>query len=154
MDVLERLELFGVMVDAERRAVAAELRRLLYAAHDVVFRKGESADSLYILARGRVRVVDHDASGRRIELAELAAPAYFGEMGLLTGQPRLATVIAIDDAVCYQLGKAGFDAILQAGTDAALKALDAAARAKHAHGGAGDLLRRIRHFFALPGDPG
>ena len=168
VDVLEHLELFGVLVDGERQAVATELRRLLYAAHDIVCRKGEAADSLYILARGRVQIVEQDATGKRMELAQLAAPAYFGEMGLLTGQPRGATVIAAEDVVCYQLGRAGFDAIIkarpeiadalahvlsrrQAENDARLKALDAAARAKHAQGGAHDMLRRIRHFFALPG---
>jgi CRP-like cAMP-binding protein len=168
VEVLEQLELFSVLVDAERHMVADELKRLLYAGHDVVFRKGESADSLYILARGRVRIVEQDAAGHRMELAELTAPAYFGEMGLLTGQPRGATVMAEDDVVCYQLGKAGFDEILkarpqiaealahvlslrQAENDAKLKALDEEARAKHALGGAREIVRRIRRFFGLPG---
>jgi small-conductance mechanosensitive channel/CRP-like cAMP-binding protein len=168
IEVLEQLELFGVLVDAERQAVAAELRRLLFAAHDTVFRKGESADSLYILARGRVRIVEQDSEGHRMELAELTAPAYFGEMGLLTGQPRGATVVAEEDLVCYQLGKAGFDEILkarpeiaeslahvlsmrQAENDAKLRALDEEARARHALGGAREIVRRIRRFFGLPG---
>jgi CRP-like cAMP-binding protein len=148
--------------------VAAGLRRLPFTPGDVIFRKGESADSLYVLAHGRVRIVEEDANGRRKPLAELAAPDYFGEMGLLTGQPRGATVIALDDVLCYRLNKAAFDATLNArpeiveslghaldqrmaANDATLKALDADARARRAVGGASEMVRRIRQFFALPG---
>lgn len=169
--VLAQIELFGALTQPEREAVAAGLRRLPYATNDIVFRKGESADSLYILARGRVRIVDEDGSGRRMALAELSAPDYFGEMGLLTGQPRRATVVANEDVLCYGLGKSAFDAVLkarpeiadslgqvlarrQAENDATLKAAGAEARAKHVMGGALEIVRRIRQFFALPGDRG
>ena len=49
-------------------------------------------------------------------VATLRAPAYFGEGGLLLGQPRAATVVAVGDAVCYRLDKKGFDAIIQGAT--------------------------------------
>jgi len=167
-EVIARIELFGMLSDQERDAVATGLRRLPYARGDVIFRKGESADSLYILARGSVRIMDEDADGRRTPLAELVAPDYFGEMGLLTGQPRGATVVADEGALCYRLSKSAFDATLKARpeiaealanvlarrmaeNDATLKALDADSRTKRAAGGALDMVRRIRHFFALPG---
>jgi small-conductance mechanosensitive channel/CRP-like cAMP-binding protein len=165
--VLDQLALFGVLTQGEREAVADGLRRLPYATNDIVFRKGESADSLYILARGCVRIMDEDASGRRMPLAELSAPDYFGEMGLLTGQPRGATVMANEDVLCYSLSKSAFDAVLKARheiadslgvvlahrmaeNDATLRALDAETRAKRAVGGALEIVRRIRKFFALP----
>jgi small-conductance mechanosensitive channel/CRP-like cAMP-binding protein len=167
--VIDHLELFGGLTQPEREAVADGLRRLPYATNDLVFRKGEEADSLYILARGRVRIMDEDANGRRMALAELSAPNYFGEMGLLTGQPRGATVMANGEVLCYSLNKAAFDAVLkarpeiadslghvlarrQAENDATLKALDAETRARRAVGGALEIVRRIRQFFALPGD--
>jgi CRP-like cAMP-binding protein len=164
MAMLDRLELFSVLVDAERAAVAKELHRLPFVAGETVFAKGESADSLYILAEGGVRIVDVDASGREADLAELAAPAYFGEMGLLTGQPRGATVIAATDALCYRLDKAGFDVILRGRPEIveALSTLLAQRQAQnvaraaergaalHADSGhAADLVRLIREFFAL-----
>lgn len=168
--VLERSELFGVLLPDERAAVAADLKRCPYVAGDIVFHKGEPADSLYLLAEGRVRIVDEEGGAHRMQFAELTAPAYFGEMGLLTGQPRGATVLAEDDVLCYRLDKAGFDAILKARleiaeelahviahrhaeNDATLKS-DAEARARHARRGAHDIVRRIRQFFALPDDAG
>ena len=165
--VVEQSELFHVLTDAEREEVARGLRRMPYASGDIVFRKGESADSLYILQRGTVRVMDEDDTGRRTPLAELHAPDYFGEMGLLTGQPRGATVVAGGDSLCYRLSKSAFDATLkarpeivdslghvlarrQAENDATMKALDSDARARRANGGTMDMVRRIRKFFALP----
>jgi len=164
--VVERLELFHALVDEERAAVAASLKRLPFASGELVFRKGDSADSLYILVEGVVHIFDEDGSGQRKHLADLSAPAYFGEMGLLTGQPRIATVVAATDVLCYRLGKQAIDGVLrarpevaealanalavrQAENDATLRALDAESRRRSA-GGAMDLLRKIRQFFALP----
>jgi small-conductance mechanosensitive channel len=162
---LSDIELFAVLHGTEREAFARGLRRMSYAANDVVFRKGEAADSLYILAEGTVRILGEDEHGTRTTFAELHAPAYFGEMGLLTGQPRGATVVAAEDVLCYRLDKSGVDAVMQARpaiadslaqvlvqrqaeNDAKLRAAGAPARSS---GGAHELVRRIRSFFGLPG---
>src|SRR4029079_7649606 len=106
------------------------------------------------------------ATGTRPRLATLNAPAYFGEMGLLTGQARTANVIAETDVLCYRLDKAGFDAILrarpelvnllstvvarrQAENDATLQAADADARARMAVSRASELVRKIRQYFDI-----
>jgi small-conductance mechanosensitive channel/CRP-like cAMP-binding protein len=162
---LSRIELFASLTDAERAALAASLERHPFADGDVLFRQGDAADSLYILTTGRLAVYD-ESGGSRTRLASLAAPDYVGEMGLLTGQARGATVVADRDALCYRIDKAGFDAILtrrpeivealshvlarrQADNDATLAALSAEDRGKRARGRAGELVRRIRQFFKL-----
>jgi small-conductance mechanosensitive channel/CRP-like cAMP-binding protein len=164
---LSRIALFASLTDAERASLAMTLTRQPFAAGDVLFRQGDPADSLYVLGEGRLGVYD-EAGGTRRHLASLAAPDYVGEMGLLTGQPRGATVVALDDALCYRIDKAGFDAILrsrpeiveqlsqvlaqrQADNDATLAALSSEDRGKRAKGRAGDLVRRIRQFFRLHG---
>jgi len=168
LDVLSRLTLFAELTEGERRALAAELTDAPYVAGDVISREGEVSDSLFILAAGSVEIVRDatDASGERKHLADSTAPDHFGEMGLLTGQARSATVVARTDALCYRLEKRGFDAILQArpqiaealsqvvaarllANDATMQALDDVARRKRASGTAGELLRRIRVFFDL-----
>jgi len=165
LSVLASSDLFGALTAEERSALAPALQACLYAGHDVVFRTGETADSLYLLAQGAVRVVTDDKTGRH-DLARLTAPSYFGEMGLLLGQPRAATVVAEGEALCYRLDKKGFDAILQARpeladnlarvlaqrqaeNDATIRALDAEAQARHAGNRTTDLVRRIRHFFGI-----
>ena len=165
---LARIDLFAALTDAERRALAAELADCPYVADDVIARQGEAADSLYILAHGRVGVYDDSAggTGARDHLATLEAPSVFGEMGLLTGQARGATVIAECEVLCYRLDKTGFDAIVrarseliepmsmvvvarQSSNDAKLQALSADARARQASYSAAELVRRIKSFFAI-----
>ena len=165
---LGRIELFAPLTDEERRALATELSGRMFVKNDLISRKGEAADAMYVLADGTVAIYgDPDAAtGTRPRLATLNAPGYFGEMGLLTGQARTANVIAETDVLCYRLDKAGFDAILrarpeladglsavvakrQAENDATLQAADADARARMAVSRASELVRRIRQFFNL-----
>jgi CRP-like cAMP-binding protein len=164
---LSKLELFAPMTSEERRALASELTDCTYVRNDVISRRGEVADSLYVLAQGKVAIYGEAEAGHtRPRLATLEAPMHFGEMGLLTGQARTATVIAESDVLCYRLDKSGFDAILrarpeladgfakvvakrQAENDATLQAADADARARMAVSRASELVRRIRQFFEI-----
>jgi small-conductance mechanosensitive channel/CRP-like cAMP-binding protein len=167
--LLRRIELFAVLTEGEQRALAAELVDCPFVAGDVISRQGEVADSLYVLARGRVDVfrnADGAAAGGRARLATLEAPACFGEMGLLTGQARTATTVACDEVLCYRLDKPGFDAVVLArpelieelskvqaariaSNDATLHALDEEARARRTSSLAAELLHRIQSFFGV-----
>lgn len=165
---LAAIDLFASLTDGERAVLAHQLTTSAYVPDEIVFRAGEPADSLYLLAQGRVEIVAEDGKGGRHKLATLSAPAYFGEMGLLLGQPRAATVVAAGEAVCYRLDKKGFDTIIharpvlaemlaqilaerQAANDATLHALDAEGRAKRQVGRTKDLMNRIQQFFGLSG---
>lgn len=169
--LLARLPLFAVMTEGEQRALATELSTVQYLAGDIISRQGEYSDSMLILADGSVAVYrdaagSRDGAGERQHLADLVAPDYFGEMGLLTGQSRSATVIARDDVTCYRLSHDGFDAILRArpelaevmaqkvaerhlASDAKLRAMSDDARARHSSGRAVELVQRVRAFFGL-----
>ena len=165
---LARIDLFAALTETERRVLASELTDCPYVTDDVITRQGEAADSLFILAHGRVGVYDDSAggTGARDHLATLEAPACFGETGLLTGQARQATIVALDEVHCYRLDKAGFDSIVraraelldpiskvvvarQSANDAKLLALSAEARARANSYSAAELVRRIRSFFSL-----
>jgi small-conductance mechanosensitive channel/CRP-like cAMP-binding protein len=165
--VLEHLPLFASLTESERRVLAAELTDAPFLAGDIISREGEVSDYMFVLASGSVAVYrGAEADRARRLLTELHAPDYFGEMGLLTGQARSATVIAQNDVRCYRLDRQGFDAILrarpalaqalsetvaqrQAANDATLKALSDEARARQANGRAAELVRRIQTFFGL-----
>ena len=169
-EMLGRLELLAVLTEGERRALAAELVDCPYVAGDVIFWQGEVAESLFILARGRVDIfrsaAEGSPAGARARLATMEAPAHFGEMGMLTGQARTATAVALDEVLCYRLDKKGFDAIVvarpelaealskvlaarQAANDVTLQSFDAETRAWAAKNRAEDILRRIQTFFGL-----
>jgi small-conductance mechanosensitive channel/CRP-like cAMP-binding protein len=167
--LLRSLELFAPLTDDETHALAAQLIATPFGPGDIATRQGEPSDSLYILARGQVGVFRDAAPGSspaRQRLAALAPPAYFGEMGLLTGQARTATVTAEAEVLCYRLDKTAFESIIQArpeladamsqtvaarqaANDATLASLSAEARARATGTRAGELLRKIRQFFGL-----
>ncbi|HEX7328552.1 MAG TPA: mechanosensitive ion channel family protein [Casimicrobiaceae bacterium] len=163
---LATMNLFASLTDDERATLARTLTTELYAGGDTIFMTGEPGDSLYLLAAGRVEIVGTDAQGASHRFATLDAPAYFGEGGLLLGQPRGATVIASGEARCYRLVKADFDRIVrarpalveklaavlaerQAENDATLQALDADAREARAAGRTADFMRRMQQFFGI-----
>jgi CRP-like cAMP-binding protein/small-conductance mechanosensitive channel len=167
---LRAVELFAALTDEERAGLAEAVHPMLYVHGEVLFRQGDAADCLFVLVRGRIAVYDEREPGERRPLAALHAPAYVGEMGLLTGQPRAATVVADGDVECLRVDRAGFDAILrnrpeivdelshglarrQAENDATLQALDDVARRAGERGRAHELMRRIRQFFSLSGAP-
>jgi small-conductance mechanosensitive channel/CRP-like cAMP-binding protein len=165
--LLGSLELFAPLTEDERQALATQLVPTPFGHGDIATQQGEPSESLYILARGKIGVFrEGEHGGARKRLAELSAPAFFGEMGLLTGQARTATLIAESEALCYRLDKSGFEAILrarpeiadamsktvterQAANDATLATLSAEARARATGTRASELVRRIRSFFGL-----
>ena len=167
VSLLRSLELFTPLTEDETQALGAQLRPVPLASGDIVTKQGEPSDSLYILARGEVAIFrdGEHRQGRKL-LAKLTAPAFFGEMGLLTGQARTATIIAESEVLCYRLDKSGFESIIQArpelaeamsrtvatrqaANDATLASLSAEARAQATGTRASELVRRIRSFFGL-----
>lgn len=80
-----------------------------FAAEEVVFRSGDPGDALYIVAQGHVEVIN-DNSGHT--LAELGPGQAFGEMALLSGGTRTATVCCTADSHLLVIDKADFDRLL------------------------------------------
>lgn len=88
----------------ERCAAPVELE-----AGETLFRAGDPSDALYVVRTGRLQVMQED----RV-LTELGRGAVLGELGLLTGAPRSATVRAVRDSVLVRLTRAQFDAVADA----------------------------------------
>jgi small-conductance mechanosensitive channel/CRP-like cAMP-binding protein len=109
---LSSVELFGHLDDGERRALARAARRTPFGRAEVITRQGAKANWLYVLSKGDVEVRITSPDGDR-RVAVLHAPSFFGEMALMTGQPREATVVAISEVECLRIDKADFQGILQ-----------------------------------------
>ena len=116
---------------------------------------------MYLIIKGEAKVVIEGPDGR-LPVATLRDGAIFGEMGLLTGEARSATVVATTAVDCYRLDKEGFAKVLQQRPEVA-KEMTAIVEARNAQRGVllaaagqpvastGDLLARIRSFFSLRG---
>lgn len=107
----------------------SEIRELLpiigvkeYAAGQTLFREGDAADSWYALYRGKVDVIKNVGTDRK-EIYPLNPGACFGEIALLDGAPRSATIQAIDDSVVLQISRPAFEELLDQNHAVAYKLL-------------------------------
>jgi small-conductance mechanosensitive channel/CRP-like cAMP-binding protein len=112
LKALAGVDLFAPLDDRERQTIAERLVHAPFARGDVMTRQGAEAHWLYIIASGQAEVVWEAPTGERRVLTRLPPGSTFGEMGLMTGAPRSATVVAASDVECYRLDKASFEGIL------------------------------------------
>jgi small-conductance mechanosensitive channel/CRP-like cAMP-binding protein len=112
LELLQRVGILAPLDDAARIAVADGLHHTVYGVGEVIMRAGEPGDSLYIIRSGSV-AVRLGVDGLEKEVATLGEGDFFGEMSLMTGEPRRATVVARADAECYVIDRALFQQILR-----------------------------------------
>jgi small-conductance mechanosensitive channel/CRP-like cAMP-binding protein len=108
---LRQIDLFRPLSDEELSRAAARCRPLHYAAGERIIEEGAPGDSFFILDRGEVEV-SKEMGGVRRPLARLMEGQFFGEMALLTGEKRAATVVAATDVDLFTLDKTGFHDII------------------------------------------
>lgn len=77
-------------------------------AHTVLFHQGDSADSMYVILTGAVKVVGEDTQGVTFELSQLHAGEFFGELALIDGGTRSATIETIENSSFFMLGREDF----------------------------------------------
>ena len=119
--MLAGVELFQSLSAEEMERLASSAKLNLYAAGENLCRQGEAGDSFYIIREGQVAVLVGEADGRQVTAAHLGRSAFFGEMSLLTGEPRSGTVTAETDVEVLRVSKQDFAGLLQANTNLALK---------------------------------
>jgi small-conductance mechanosensitive channel len=166
-EAIKRVDLFHTLTPEELRSIAAGLKSAPFVPGEAMTRQGAEAHWLYLIARGQAEVrvsVDGGATSERVAL--LRDGDFFGEMGLMTGEPRSATVVALTDVECYRLDKETFKAALQSRPEIAQDISGVLARRRVELETAkedltednkrarlqyhqGDLLRRIQNFFTL-----
>lgn len=159
---LAGVDLFGNFTEAELTALAEKLTIAPFVKGCTITRQGRVAHWLYLIISGDADVWVED-NGKRTHIATLKPGSVFGEMGMMTGEPRRATVTARTDMECLRLGKAGFESVLRARPDIAAEIsrviiarrgeLDTAREAASADAVAQPqheaLMSRIRGFFGL-----
>jgi len=112
MDTLRKQKFFQCMDDAQIDRLLAPAKLLRFGRGESLITQGSEGDSMFVLVSGSVDVhVNHD--GQLTYVATLKAGDYFGEMSLLTGEKRSATVIANSDCETLKIDKMSFAEILQ-----------------------------------------
>ncbi len=165
LEAIARVDLLESLGPDERRRLAERLRFAPFARGEAMTHEGDTDDGLYMIVAGEAAVRIGAGPGN-YEVARLQAGQFFGEMSLLTGEKRAATVIALSDVTTYRLDKAAFEELVRlrpeiADTvadllterrlhlDAARETVDETTRASQRQTTRQDILGRIKGFFNL-----
>jgi len=160
--VIESVEVFAPLSAEEKEAVARSAIRSVYAPGELILRRGDPGDSMFVIYRGNVQVRLPSRDGNPQQVAELKAGNFFGEMALLTGEPRNADVITVSEVETLEIRKAVLQQLLDNNTALAEALsrtiserqvrLDEYARAmpeEERRVKAQTILRRMQRFFRL-----
>jgi small-conductance mechanosensitive channel/CRP-like cAMP-binding protein len=98
--LLASVDLFASLDPERRSEIALATKSRVYGNGEAIVRQGEPGQSMYVIGSGAAVVV---LEPDRREVAKIEAGGYFGEMSLLTGEPRTATVLARGDTVVMEI---------------------------------------------------
>jgi CRP-like cAMP-binding protein len=152
--------MLGPLTPEQIGRLAEENVERVYAAGEPVIRQGTPGDSLFVIMSGRVEVTVVQEGAPSVRLATLEEGDYFGEMSLMTGAPRSATVAALVETRLLEVGKESFRRILAAQPNL-VEQLGAALQLRQSERAQAmasvdrsipesqDMFQRIREFFSM-----
>ncbi len=111
--VLEGLAILKLLPDDSRRLVVESFVQVSHGFGEVIVAEGDDADAFYVIVSGPARVLRRGDRGEEVSLGSLGAGDTFGEIALLEGGDRTATVRASGDLEALKLDKAIFKAVVQ-----------------------------------------
>ncbi len=164
--LMEKVEMLTALSTPELQKLVTHVKRETYAMGEIPVRQGDAGDSFYIIKSGKVDVVVEKSPGEQVVVATLGPGNFFGEMSLLTGAVRTASIHVNEDAEFIVIDKDSFASTLvnnpsiaeslsrilserQAGLDAERERLDPAMLESRKKDVSGRMLSNIKEFFGL-----
>ena len=111
--LLRNVPLFSSLSDAQLEKLASLATTKVYPKETVIFFEQDEGDTLFVINRGRVKVAKISDEGKEIILAILGANEFFGDMSLLDGEPRSATVIALEETEVSTIRRNAFTMLVK-----------------------------------------
>jgi CRP/FNR family cyclic AMP-dependent transcriptional regulator len=136
VELLKQVPIFSQMDDAELSGLRGIMDLVHFTPGQGIIHEDEAGDEFYVLVEGHAQVLVMDATGAEVVVEELGPGGFFGEMSMLTDEPRAATVKAVDEATTLSLERQEFFDFLM----------------RHPHAGIDVLTvlsRRLNHISAL-----
>jgi small-conductance mechanosensitive channel/CRP-like cAMP-binding protein len=103
--ILKDIEFLQVLTNGQLQALAERLETQIFARGEVICRQGEPGETFYIIKKGQVEVAAHDGQGGVTFKRTIGPGEFFGEISLMTGEPRNATVTAVEETAVLTIGK-------------------------------------------------
>jgi len=117
---LREVPLFSEMDEQEVAGIRTIMREMKFKAGQVIIREGEIGDLFYVITEGHAEILIHDADGAELLLHEVGPGDFFGELSMLTNEPRAARVRAVDQVSTLALERDDFFEFLRTHTHAAI----------------------------------
>jgi CRP-like cAMP-binding protein len=108
---LRCVDFLDVLPDEAHKKLAASIAVRVFAPGEVVVRQGDESNELFVIDKGEV-VVELSSKSRTFPVAKLGAGKFFGEMSLMTGEPRRATVRAVTECELFVIDHDAFQEAL------------------------------------------
>ena len=108
IEILKQIPFFSELSDEDLEAIGQKVQMQYFGPDQVVFEQGDYGEEMYIIKRGKVQVLRDFAI-----IAELDGNAFFGEMALVSEEPRNASIKAISEVEALVLKKADFRELLE-----------------------------------------
>jgi len=110
---LRKIEILTVFTDEELQTLALKVQRKIFGAPERIVIEGQDGDSMFFIESGKVAILIKQQDGNQLKVAELATGSFFGEMALLTGEKRKATVAALNQVTLFEISKTNLLPILE-----------------------------------------
>src|SRR5437868_4922847 len=166
MAALSQIEMFAGLSDEDRMRLAEGMLPAPFGRGEIITRQDSAAHWLYVLCKGECEVRVRGEGGVEKLVTRLSGPNVFGEMGVMTGERRTASVIAATEVDCYRIDKDAFKAVLRNRPDlvetisqvmarrrvelaAVREGLDAEAKKRRVKEERSEILSSIQNFFGL-----
>ncbi|MFQ5786178.1 MAG: Crp/Fnr family transcriptional regulator [Alphaproteobacteria bacterium] len=125
---LDGISLFADLPPAVLRKLESQCRWQAYGANDRILDRDDEGRDVYFIVRGAVQIVNYSLGGREIGLGRIGAGSYFGELAAIDGQPRSASVIALEDCLMAAMTPRSFHDLVMTHPEIATRLLRRLAR--------------------------
>lgn len=112
-EILSKIEIFHSLSSNELSLMADDIKKAEYSKNSEIIKHNSSGSSMFILIEGLLDVYIEKVEDENLKVAQLVPGDFFGEMSLLTGEKRSATVIALTDVVVFEITKSVFEKLIK-----------------------------------------
>jgi CRP/FNR family transcriptional regulator, cyclic AMP receptor protein len=109
---LSNITLLSDLTDADRVSLEKRCLWREYAPHELIIDRQSTSQEIFLITKGKVRIVNYSLSGREVAFDDIGLGAHFGELAAVDGEPRSANVVALEDTKVAIMSPAVFRSML------------------------------------------
>src|SRR5262247_4393996 len=113
VEIISAVPLFSSLSREDAAKVVGKMEPLSFKSGATIFSQGDDGDAFYLIESGAVQVVTQSAGQKSEVLAELDEREWFGEMALLSGEARSATITAVKDTLAWRLSRESWEELIE-----------------------------------------